>query len=162
MTSRYWLFKTEPGEFSVEDLKNRPDQTEPWDGVRNYQARNFLRETVQVGDRVLLYHSGANPAVVGTAQITRAGYPDPTAWNPDSKHFDPRSTPDHPVWYVVDVRLDEAFRQPIPLLRLRQVAALENMFLLRKGMRLSVQPVTESEFNLVVALASEEPVLVED
>jgi predicted RNA-binding protein with PUA-like domain len=162
MANRYWLFKTEPGDFSIEDLKARPDQTEPWDGVRNHQARNFLRDTVRVGDRVLLYHSGTNPSVVGTARIARAGYPDHTALDPDGKHFDPRSTPDQPVWYMVDVRLEAAFPRPIPLARLRQVAGLENMLLLRKGMRLSVQPVTENEFNLVVALANPEPAPVED
>jgi predicted RNA-binding protein with PUA-like domain len=162
MAIRYWLFKTEPGEFSIDDLKNRPDQMEPWDGVRNYQARNFLRDTVQIGDRVLLYHSGANPGIVGTARIVKAGYPDHTGWNPESKHFDPRSTPDHPVWYAVDVRLDRAFQRPIPLARLRRVADLDNMLLLRKGMRLSVQPVTEKEFNLIVALANPKAVPVED
>lgn len=159
MSRRYWLFKSEPGEFSIEDLKSRPEQTESWDGVRNYQARNFLRDTVKVGDRVLLYHSGAHPAVVGTARIREGGYPDLTALDPESRHFDPRGTAEQPVWYAVDVQLEAVFREAVPLARLRTTAGLENMILLRKGMRLSIQPVTEEEFRIIEALgAAEAPV----
>ncbi|MHC1742741.1 MAG: EVE domain-containing protein [Syntrophobacteraceae bacterium] len=156
MAHTYWLFKSEPGDFSIEDLRSRPEQTEPWDGVRNYQARNYLRDAVKLGDHVLLYHSGARPAVVGTARVRKEGYPDRTALDPESKHFDPRSTPDRPIWYVVDVQLDAVFPKPIPLSRLRTVSGLESMLLLRKGMRLSIQPVTEQEFKTIEALARQD------
>lgn len=153
MAEGCWLFKTDPDEFSIEDLMNRVDQTEPWDGVRNYQARNFLRDEARVNDRVLIYHSGAHPAVVGTARVVRAGYPDDTAWNPESKHFDPRSTPDKPVWYRVDIQLETVFPQPVSLAGLRRTPGLEGMLLLRKGMRLSIQPLTVNELKVVLALA---------
>jgi predicted RNA-binding protein with PUA-like domain len=152
MPVQYWLMKSEPGEYALEDLQNQKDQTDHWDGVRNYQARNFMRDRMKVGDRVLFYHSGKKPEVVGTARIVRAGYPDHTAWDPQSKHFDPRSTPDNPVWFMVDIQFDAAFARPIPLKELRKVPALEDMQLLRRGNRLSVMPVTQQEFQTVVKL----------
>ncbi|MCU0588371.1 MAG: EVE domain-containing protein [Syntrophobacteraceae bacterium] len=150
---RYWLLKSEPSEFSIDDLGHRPDRTEPWDGVRNYQARSFLRDGMKVGDRALFYHSGKAPAVVGVVVVVREGYPDPSAWDPMNRHFDPRSTPDAPVWYMVDVRLEDVFPAPLPLAELRGIPGLENMMLLRKGSRLSVQPVSEKEFQVIVSRA---------
>ena len=152
MATNYWLMKSEPNEFSITDLKNSPKQTAYWDGVRNYQARNFMRDKMRTGDRVLFYHSVVKPSVVGTARIVKAGYPDFTAWDPKSKYFDPKSTPDNPIWYMVDIRLDMEFSEPIPLAELRKVPGLENMMLLKRGMRLSIQPVTPEEFKIILAL----------
>jgi predicted RNA-binding protein with PUA-like domain len=150
---KYWLMKSEPTTFSIDDLMARPDQTDHWDGVRNYQARNFLRDEIRKGDRVLFYHSGKMPAIVGTATVVRKGYPDATAWDPKSGHFDPKSTPDNPIWYMVDIRFESKFNAPLPLAGLRRFPELAGMLLLKRGMRLSVQPVTRSEFKFIVALA---------
>jgi predicted RNA-binding protein with PUA-like domain len=155
MTLNYWLMKSEPSEFSITDLKNKPNQTEHWDGVRNYQARNFMRDKMKINDRVLFYHSGVRPSVVGTARIVKTGYPDFTAWDPKNKHFDPKSTPENPIWYMVDIRFESQFAEPVPLARLRTVPGLENMFLLRKGMRLSIQPVTPEEFDIIVEMGNQ-------
>jgi predicted RNA-binding protein with PUA-like domain len=153
MAIQYWLMKSEPGEFSIEDLKKCPDQTEPWDGVRNYQARNFMRDDMQMGDSVLFYHSGKNPAVVGTARIVKTGYPDHTAWDRGSKHFDPKSTPEKPIWFMVDIQFEKEFALPLLLAELRKISALKNMILLRRGNRLSVMPVTPGEFKTIYSLA---------
>jgi predicted RNA-binding protein with PUA-like domain len=153
-TQKFWLLKTEPESFSIQDLAGSPGQTTGWDGVRNYQARNYLRDEMKAGDRVLLYHSSTDtPAIVGTARIVREGYPDPTAWDPKDHHYDPASTPQNPRWYMVDIRLEQIFKEPLPLLVLRGVAALKQMELLRKGSRLSVQPVRKAEFDAVLKLA---------
>ena len=152
MPRQFWLMKSEPGEYALEDLKAEKDQTDHWDGVRNYQARNFMRDQMQVGDGVLFYHSGKKPEVVGTATIARAGYPDHTAWDPQSNHFDPKSTPDNPIWFMVDVQFESEFKRPIPLKELRGVSALKDMILLRRGNRLSVMPVTKKEFQTIVKL----------
>ena len=150
-SARYWLFKTEPESFSIQDLAKAPRQTTCWDGVRNYQARNFLRDDIKEGDRVLFYHSQADPpAVVGTAVVVRDGYPDHTAWQKTNHHFDPKSTAEKPIWYMVDIRFEEIFPTPQPLDLLRTVPALEKMELLRRGSRLSVQPVTKGEFDTIV------------
>ena len=154
MTVNYWLMKSEPREFSITDLKNSPDQTEHWDGVRNYQARNFMRDKMRIGDRILFYHSVVKPSVVGTASVVKTGYPDFTAWDPKSKHFDPKSTPENPIWYMVDIRFEGQFDEPIPLDKLRKVPGLKNMMLLRKGMRLSIQPVTAKAFDIIVAMGN--------
>jgi predicted RNA-binding protein with PUA-like domain len=154
-TGRFWLVKTEPDCFSIDDLAAAPEQTTCWDGVRNYQARNFLRDEMKRGDRVLVYHSSAEPpAIVGLARVIREGYPDHTAWNRNSDHFDPASTPDNPRWFMVDLRLERVFDRELPLPELRGVAALHKMELLRKGSRLSVQPVSAAEFAAVLKLAS--------
>jgi predicted RNA-binding protein with PUA-like domain len=150
---KYWLMKSEPTVFSIDDLKSRSNGIDHWDGVRNYQARNFLRNEIQEGDGVLFYHSGKMPAVVGTATVVRSGYPDHTAWEPANMHFDPKSTPDSPVWYMVDIRFESRFESPIPLSELRRHPELAGMQLLKKGMRLSVQPVTPSEFAFILGLA---------
>lgn len=147
----YWLMKTEPETFSIEDLAAMG--SDHWDGVRNYQARNFMRDEMKEGDKVLIYHSGKFPAVVGTARVVREGYPDHTAWDPSGRYYDPKSSPENPRWYMVDVGSAEKFAAPVPLARLRTVEGLEDMMLLRKGMRLSVQPVTESEYRIICELA---------
>ena len=150
MTKRHWLFKSEPREYAIDDLAHQPDQTDHWDGVRNYQARNFMRDEMQVGDGVLFYHSGAKPAVVGTATVVRAGYPDHTARDPRSRHYDPRSTPQNPVWFMVDIRLATCFKRPLALAELRLIPGLAQMTLLRRGNRLSVMPVSAQEFAIIV------------
>jgi predicted RNA-binding protein with PUA-like domain len=153
--SGYWLVKTEPGCFSIDDLAAAPGQTTFWDGVRNYQARNLMRE-MRLGDQVLFYHSVTDPAVVGLVEVVREAYPDHTAWDPREKHFDPASTPEKPRWDMVDVRLMEKFPRPLPLPFLRTVPDLAGMELLRKGSRLSIQSVTEKQFKTIVQLAREE------
>ncbi len=149
---QYWLMKSEPNVFSLQDLRECPNQTEPWDGVRNYQARNFMKDQMRVGDRVLFYHSNINPGVAGTATIASEPYPDATSWDPESKYFDPKSTPENPRWFLVDVRFEAEFSRPVPLAELREAPGLEDMLLLRKGQRLSIQPVTEAEFHIIEAL----------
>jgi predicted RNA-binding protein with PUA-like domain len=145
--------KSEPEAFSIQDLKRERRQTTSWDGVRNYQARNFMRE-MKVGDRVLFYHSNADPpAVVGIAEVVRVAYPDPTAFDPDDVHYDRKSTPQHPIWDMVDIRLVRIFPEPLPLDVLRHEPRLKQMVLLQKGSRLSVQPVRESEWNTILHLA---------
>ena len=146
---RYWLMKSEPSVFSIDDLARAPKQTTSWDGVRNYQARNLLREAA-VGDGVIFYHSSADPpAAVGTALIARAAYPDPTQFDPKSDHYDAASKKDDPRWFVVDVKLDEKFPRAVTLAELRAKPELADMVLLRKGSRLSVQPVTPAEWKVV-------------
>ena len=149
---KYWLVKTEPGCFSIDDLAALPKGTTSWDGVRNYQARNFMRDGMSVGDLVLFYHSVTNPSVVGVARVARDAYPDHTAWNPGDRHFDPKSTPEKPLWFMVDVQFVEKFSHPVPLSALRGVKGLERMELLKKGSRLSVMPVSEEEFQIVCRL----------
>jgi predicted RNA-binding protein with PUA-like domain len=145
-----WLLKSEPSVYSIEDL--RRDGRTHWEGVRNYQARNFMRDTMQAGDRVLFYHSNASPpGVAGLAEIVREGYPDPTARDPASPYFDPKASDDDPRWYLVDVGWVETFPAFVPLDRLREVPALAAMPLLNRS-RLSVQPVTDAEFDAIVRL----------
>jgi predicted RNA-binding protein with PUA-like domain len=152
---KYWLMKTEPDVFSIDNLIQAPHQTTHWDGVRNYQARNYMRDEMSVGDGVLVYHSNAEPpAVVGTATIAKAAYPDWTAWDPSDPHFDPKTDPQNPRWFMVDIQFETKFPRQLPLAELRTVAALEGMVLLQKGSRLSVQPVTKKQFTTIVKLAS--------
>jgi predicted RNA-binding protein with PUA-like domain len=153
-TKSYWLLKTEPDVFSIHDLARQKNQTTYWDGVRNYQARNFMRDEMKVGDGVLVYHSNADPpGVAGTAKIVRTAYPDFTSWDKQDEHYDPKSTLDNPRWFMVDIQLDEVFAEPISLATLREVPALREMELLRKGSRLSVQPVRKKEFDAILKLA---------
>ena len=150
---RYWLMKSEPSAFSIQDLRKVRGQTTSWDGVRNFQARNFMR-AMKKGDRVLFYHSNADPPeVVGMAEVVREAYPDDSAFDPKDIHYDPRSTPAKPLWDMVDIKLVRIFPAPIPLDRLRKEPALKRMELLRKGSRLSVQPVRSEEWALVLKLA---------
>ena len=153
---KYWLLKSEPDVFSLEDLKNCPNQTEPWDGIRNYQARNLMRDEMKMGDQAFFYHSRqAEPAIVGTVRVVREAYPDHTSWDPSSKYFDEKSSPENPRWLMVDVQFENEFSSPVTLKALRSIPELKEMFLLRKGMRLSVQPVTEAEFQLILAIAND-------
>jgi predicted RNA-binding protein with PUA-like domain len=149
---RYWLFKSEPSDYSFADLMSEPDQTAEWDGVRNYQARNFLRDQVQEGDGVLFYHSGAgNTAVAGTAVVTRAGYPDDTAWDPDSDHPYPKSTPDKPIWYMVDIKGEAELPQPVTLAQIRSTPSLEDISLFSRP-RLSIHPITPAEWETILEM----------
>ncbi len=148
---RYWLFKTEPTSYSIDDLACASQQSTCWEGVRNYQARNILRDDVKVGDTVLIYHSNARPpSVMGSAIVTREGYPDHFAWNPKSKYFDTKSSVDEPRWFMVDVKLQQIFERPVGLPELRLMPSLSKMELLRKGSRLSVQPVRAAEYRAIV------------
>ena len=150
---RYWLMKTEPNEFGIDDFASCPGQTEPWDGVRNYQARNMMRDEMKQGDRVFIYHSSCDvPGVVGIARIAREGYPDPTAFDPEDKHYDPKSDPDKPRWYLVDVQLERKLRRTITLAELKAQPPLEGMALVRRGNRLSVMPVSEGEWEHIMSL----------
>ena len=155
-TARYWLMKSEPTAFSIQDLQKALRRTTCWDGVRNYQARNFMR-AMHVGDGVLFYHSNADPpAIVGIAEVVREAYPDRTAFDRQDVHFDPKSTPEKPLWDMVDVRLVRVFHRPIPLEQLRRDMHLKHMELLRKGSRLSVQPVRPEEWTRILSMAEKE------
>jgi predicted RNA-binding protein with PUA-like domain len=154
MARRYWLFKTEEEVFSVDDLAHAPGQTTRWDGVRNYQARNLLRDDVKAGDGVLLYHSQARPSTVaGFAEVVSAGFPDPTQFEPQSDRYDPNADRENPRWFAVEIRLVRRLNNPIPLDVLRSTPGLENLQLLRRGNRLSIQPVTAQEWKLIAKLA---------
>lgn len=152
--ARFWLVKSEPNCFSIDDLATAKGKRTSWDGVRNYQARNMLRDEMKVGDRVLFYHSNAKPpSIVGVAEVVREGYPDATAFDPGHEHYDPKSQPDNPTWYMVDLKLVQKLARPLPLAELRQTSQLSGMELLRLGSRLSVQPVSPQQFKTVLALA---------
>ncbi len=151
MARRYWLMKCEPSAYTIERLER--DGVTGWEGVRNYQARNFMRDQMAVGDGVLFYASNADPAgVTGLAEIVKAGYPDPFAWKKGHHYFDPASTPDTPIWYTVDVGFKERFPALVPLDELKRTKGLEQMMVIRKGARLSIQPVTRAEFDIVTRL----------
>jgi predicted RNA-binding protein with PUA-like domain len=146
----YWLFKSEPETFGIDHLMKRPKQTEPWDGVRNYQARNMLRDDIKVGDKGFFYHSNCTPpGIVGTIEVVKAGYPDPSALNPDSKYYDPKSTVDNPRWFMVNVHFVKKFDRIISLDELKQHPLLENMVVTRRGSRLSITPVTREEWKII-------------
>ena len=150
---RYWLLKSEPDCFGILDLKKSPKKTTHWDGVRNYQARNFLRDDFAKGDLALFYHSGGeSPGVAGVVKVVREAYPDFTAWEPGSEHFDSKASPDNPIWQMVDVQLVNIFERFVPLAELRGEPKLQYMELLKKGSRLSVQPVSEAHFQHICAL----------
>ncbi|MDP4879527.1 MAG: EVE domain-containing protein [Opitutales bacterium] len=143
----YWLMKSEPDVFSFEDLKNRPKQTEPWDGVRNYQARNFMRDEMKVGDLILFYHSNTNPpGVAGIAEVASAPYPDPTAFDKKSKYFDLKSDPKNPRWMLIDVKYNADLKRSVSLEEMKSMPALEAMRVLQRGNRLSITPVTKKVF----------------
>jgi predicted RNA-binding protein with PUA-like domain len=149
----YWLMKSEPAEFSIDDLAAQPNQTDHWDGVRNYQVRNMMRDQMKVGDRALFYHSNAKPpGVAGVVEIVREGYPDHTAFDPDDPHYDPKSDPENPRWYMVDVQLVRRLERLIPLNDLKANPALADMPLVKKGNRLSVMPVNEAEWQVILAM----------
>ena len=145
----YWLLKSEPTAYSFSDLLKEEGQTAEWDGVRNYQARNTLRDEMKIGDGVLYYHSNAKPtAVVGTAVVVREGYPDYTAWDPGSEHPDAKSTPERPIWYMVDIKAQTRFSRLVTLSEIKEVSSLKNMVLVNRS-RLSVQPVSIEEWRII-------------
>ncbi len=149
---KYWLMKSEPSEFSIDDLAARPKRTEHWDGVRNYQARNMMRDEMNKGDLVLFYHSNcAEPGIVGIAKVVRESYPDHTAFDPEDAHFDPKSNPHDPRWYMVDVQFMRKLKRTISLTELKEQSALADMPLVRRGNRLSVMPVTKQQWDFILA-----------
>lgn len=151
MPQRYWLMKCEPEAYTIEDLEN--DGSTTWEGVRNYQARNLLRDDMHVGDKVLFYASNADPSgVTGLARISRSGFPDPSAWLAGHAYFDAASTPEKPVWYSVEIAFVERFAGTVPLATLKATRGLERMMVVQKGSRLSIQPVTREEFSIVARL----------
>lgn len=150
---RHWLVKSEPSTFSFDDLLASPKRTTGWDGVRNYQARNHLRDGMKRGDLVFFYHSSTEPtAIVGVAEVAREAYPDPTALDPKHPHYDPKSKADAPSWVMVDLRAVEPLARPVTLAELKGTKGLERMVLLQKGSRLSVQPVSSEEWDIIYAL----------
>jgi predicted RNA-binding protein with PUA-like domain len=149
----YWLMKSEPDVFGIDDLRQRARQTEHWDGVRNYQARNMLRDQMKKGDKAFFYHSNCKePGIVGIMEIVRQGYPDDSAWNPKSPHYDLKSTPSHPRWYMVDVRYQRKLRRCITLQELKGHSELADLALLKRGSRLSIMPVTPDQWNFALSL----------
>ena len=150
-TQRYWLMKSEPNSYSIDDLKR--EKKTFWDGVRNYQARNTMRDDMRPGDLAFFYHSGGDaPGIAGVMEIIKKGYPDHTQFDPDEKHFDPKSPADNPRWMMVDVKFRKKFDRPIPLSELKETPGLEQMIVNQRGSRLSVQPVTPEEWNIVTGL----------
>ncbi len=149
---KYWLFKSEPTAYSFDDLMNDPDGWAEWDGVRNYQARNMMRDDMKVGDSILFYHSNAKPmAVVGIASVVREGYDDFHGLDPDDKHYDPKATPEKPIWSMVDIKGERPLVRPVTLAEIKENPRLKDMLLIKKGMRLSIQPITKEEFDEVVS-----------
>lgn len=152
MAGNYWLLKSEPEAYSIDDLSR--DKATYWDGVRNYQARNFLRDSIKKGDLVFFYHSNAEPpGIAGIAEVTQEGYPDPSAFDKKDIHYDGASDPKDPTWYVVEIRFVKKFKTLIPLEELKKVPALAKMPLLQRGQRLSVQPVSEKEWKAINEIA---------
>lgn len=152
----FWLFKTEPDAFSIDDLAARPQLTEPWDGVRNYQARNFLRDKVQLGDKVFIYHSSCKQVgIAGVAEVVKAGYPDTEQFNPESKYYDPKASIDAPRWYRVDVKFVEKFNTVLPLKIIKSLPEVTEVGLVKKGHRLSIMPVEENEWHALYRTATQ-------
>lgn len=153
---QYWLFKSEPGTFSIDDLARAPGRRTCWDGVRNYQVRNMMRDDMHRGDRGLFYHSSCEvPGVYGTLEIVRKGYPDPSAFDPQHRYHDAASDPEAPRWYAVDVKLTRRFAQPVTLEALRRHAgdALKDLLVLRRGNRLSITPLSAAQYRFIVSMA---------
>jgi predicted RNA-binding protein with PUA-like domain len=149
----YWLMKSEPDVFGIDDLKNRNHQTEHWDGVRNYQARNYMRDQMKIGDQVFFYHSNCKqPGIVGIAEIVREAYPDLTAFDPNSEYYDPKSHRENPRWIMVDVKFVRKLKRTITLEELKQVSSLEDFPLTRRGNRLSIMPVTAEQWAIISGL----------
>jgi predicted RNA-binding protein with PUA-like domain len=152
---RYWLMKSEPDTFGIDDLAAAPKQTTSWEGVRNFQARNMLRDEMAVGDLAFFYHSSCpEPGIAGVVEVVRAGYPDAAAWKPRSPYYDPKSPENKPLWYTVDVKLQKRARDLVPLALLREHAAgkLDGLLLLRRGNRLSITPVEAAHWNFIRSL----------
>ena len=152
MAKNYWLFKAEPHVYGIDHLAVAPDKTGRWDGIRNYQARNFLRDQVALNDEVFIYHSSCkNVGVVGTAKIVKTAYADPTQFNPESDYYDPKSTTENPRWVSVDIKLIKVFSRIIPLAEIKAQPSLESMVLVKQS-RLSTQPVTAEEWKIINSL----------
>lgn len=152
-SKQYWLMKSEPEVYSIDDLAR--DKKTYWDGVRNYQARNFMRDKMKAGDQVFFYHSNAEPAgIAGVAEVAKEGYPDPSQFDPKDDHYDPGSKKEQPSWYVVDLKFVKKFKSLIPLDQLRKIKGLEKMPLLQRGQRLSVQPVAPAEWEIIIKQAT--------
>jgi len=151
----YWLFKSEPDAFSIDDLMAMKGKKDHWDGIRNYQARNLMRDEMVKGDLGFFYHSSCKvPGIVGVVEITREAYPDHTAWDPESRYFDPKSSAENPRWFMVDVKFKQKYKEVLSLEYLRSVPKLADMVLLRKGSRLSVQPVSKQQWNVISKLSA--------
>lgn len=148
---QYWLFKTEPDVFSIDDLMAMPNQTEHWDGIRNYQARNFLRDEVKLGDQVFIYHSSCkNVGIAGLAEVVKESYADHTQFDPESKYFDPKSTQDKPRWMMVDIHFKQKFPQVLALTLIKAMPEITEIGLVKKGHRLSILPVQKAEFECLL------------
>lgn len=149
--TKYWLIKSEPDVYSIDDLQK--DKKTFWDGVRNYQARNFMRDEMKKGDQVIFYHSNTEPpAAVGICEVVKEGYPDFTAFDPDDKHYDPKSKEDNPTWIMVDVKFIKKFNNPVSISEIKENPKLKNMKLVQRGNRLSVMPLTKTEFDEIVIM----------
>jgi predicted RNA-binding protein with PUA-like domain len=154
MATKYWLVKSEPSSFSIYDLEKSKNKTTCWDGVRNYQARNFMRDEMKKGDKVLFYHSNTDPnAVVGVCEVVKESYVDHTQFDPDDKHYFPSSNPENPVWFMVNIKLLNIFKKPVTLPDIKNNSRLKNMRLVQKGNRLSVMPVAKEEFDVIVDMS---------
>jgi predicted RNA-binding protein with PUA-like domain len=150
----YWLMKSEPDTYSIDDLKAEPKKTDHWDGIRNYQARNFMRDEMKKGDAVFFYHSNCDePGIVGIAEVAKEAYPDHTAFDPKQKYFDAKSDPENPRWLMVDIRYKRKFKSTVSLKQLKANPALADMRVVQKGMRLSIMPVTQYEWDTVLTMA---------
>lgn len=155
MATKYWLVKSEPGNFSIDDLENSKNKTTCWDGIRNYQARNFIRDEMKIGDKVIFYHSNSNPpSAVGICEVVKEAYPDFTAFDFKSDYFDPKSKKDSPIWLMVDIKLTEKFMNEVGLPEIKMNKKLQNMLLVKRGNRLSVMPIKKEEFNEILKMGS--------
>jgi len=151
---KHWLMKSEPTVFSIEDLAKAPKKTTYWDGVRNYQARNFMRDEMKIGDQVLFYHSNTKPAgVVGVCEVVKEGYPDFSAFDSEDKHYDPKSNKESPTWIMVDIKLKKKFKNTVTLTEIKENKKFQNMRLVQRGNRLSVMPVEKKEFDEIVKIS---------
>lgn len=153
---QFWLMKSEPYEFSIDDLASRKNQTTYWEGIRNYQARNFMRDKMNIGDKIFFYHSRAKPlAIVGTMEVASEPYPDPSQFDPNSKYFDEKATEEKPRWFLVDVKLIKKFERPVTRDEVKEEESLQEMMLIKKGARLSIQPVQPHEWEKIHEMAGE-------
>ena len=155
--TRYWVFKSKVSVDTFDKLLNAANRTMAWAGVRNAQARNLIRDKIQTGDGILFYHSSTSrPEVVGTARVVKRAYPDHFAWDATSRFFDPKSNPDSPTWLMVDIQADQEFARPVTLQEIKQNPKLQGMMLVKRGVRLSIQPVTKEDWDEIIALGMEE------
>lgn len=156
MAKQYWLVKSEPGDFSIEDFEKSKEQITYWNGVRNYQARNFIRDEMKIGDGVLFYQSNTEPtAVAGVCKIVKAAYPDFTQFDQEDKHYFPSATKANPVWFMFDIKLEKKLKKPVTLAEIKGNPKLENMRLVQRGNRLSVMPVKKEEWDEIIKMAAD-------